>query len=133
VTVSFPGKVRRILYSSHPTGDDLRDAEAWVRDVRSRLSHIRGELEDIGRIESASRHDSLCNKVAGSLTLALIALHGLMDDGDRSFGERAKRLDALWEDVRANPDNYVIQDAEREERFRWKWRPLGIFERGGRA
>ena len=123
----------RVLYSSHPTGDDLRDAEEWVRDVRSRLSHIRGELKDIGRIEASLRHDSLCDKASSSITLILIALHGLMDDSGRSFGERAKRVDALWEDVRANPGGYVIEDAEREDRFRWDWRPLNIFKRGGRA
>lgn len=120
-------RVRRVLREGDPRGDDYRNADVWVRDIRSRLSHIRGELEDIGRIEASFEHDRTCNDVAGALTLALVSLHRLVDGSDRSFTSRAARSDALWADVRANPDNYVI-----EEGSSWKWRPWGIFKQGGR-
>lgn len=119
--------VRRVLKSGNPRGDDYRDAEKWIEDIRSRLSHIRGELEDVGRIETMMEHDRLCNKVAGSLTLALIALHSLCDNGERSFSSKANHSDELWADVRRNPDRYVIEDGES-----WEWRPWNIFKRGGR-
>jgi hypothetical protein len=121
-----PARVRRVLRSGDPRGDDYRAAQEWVVDIRSRLAHIRGELEDVGRIETMLPHDRLCDKVAGSLTLALIALHQL-EQGDRSLGTRAARVDELWADVAANPDAYKIEDGES-----WPWRPFGIFKRGGR-
>lgn len=121
-------KARRVLNSGDPRGDDYRNAEEWVEDIRSRLSHIRGELEDIGRIEAMMEHDRLCKNVAGSLTLALIALYRFCDDSDtRSFSARADHADELWADVRRNPVKYVIQDGES-----WDWRPLDIYKRGGR-
>lgn len=120
-------RVRRILHSGDPRGDDFRDAAKWAKDIRSRLVHLRGELEDLGRIEATLRHDRMCDNVAGSLTLALVALYGLVE-GERSFAARAERSDALWADVAADPDAFVIKD-ERS----WDWRPLGIFKRGGRA
>lgn len=119
--------VTRILQSGDPRGEDYRAAQEWVVEIRSRLSHIRGELEDIGRIEAYFTHDRLCDDVAGSLSLALIALYGLVE-GERSFKARAERVDALWADVAAKPDDYTIRDGRS-----WDWRPLGIFKRGGRA
>lgn len=120
-------RVRRVLHSGDPRGDDWREAQKWIGNIRSRLSHIRGELEDLGRIEAQFPHDRLCGDVAGTLTLALIALHQL-EDGARSFDMRAARADELWADVAANPDHYVIKDGRS-----WDWRPLGIFKRGGRT
>lgn len=117
----------RILQSGDPRGEDYRAAQEWVDDVRGRLVDIRGELEDIGRIEAYFTHDRRCNDVAGSLTLALIALHGLVE-GERSFKAKADRVDALWADVAANPDDYRVDDGRS-----WEWRPLGIFKRGGRV
>ena len=116
-------RIRRVLKSGDPRGTDLREAQDWLEDIRSRLSHIRGELEDIGRIEAYMPHDRMADKVAGTLTLALIALHQLVD-GDRSFEVRAEGSDKLWADVAANPEAYAIEDGES-----WKWRPLGIFKR----
>lgn len=118
--------VQRILRSGDPRGDDLRNAGEWVAEIRSRLSHIRGEIEDVGRIESAYRDDRVCEKVAGTLTLCLSALYGL-EHGERSFEARAERADALWADVATNPDAYKIEDGST-----WDWRPWGIFKRGGR-
>jgi hypothetical protein len=115
----------RVLHSGDPRGDDYREAEKAVRDIRSRLVHIRGELHDLGKIEASFPHDRLCDNVAGSLTLALIALFQFID-GDRSFSTRADKIDALWADVAANPDRYTIKDGAT-----WDWRPSGIFRRGG--
>lgn len=135
--VYVPRSARRVLRSGDPRGDDYREAEAWVRNIRSRLSHIRGELRDIGRIEAISEHDRTCEDVAGALTLALVSLHRLVD-GERSLGLRAERQDALWADVEANPDAYVIEEgttmAKRGQKADqpWEWKPLGIFKRGGR-
>lgn len=119
------GRVRRVLKSGDPRDTDYLEAQEWIKDLRSRLSHIRGELEDVGRVEAMFEHDRRCNDVAGAMTLALIALNGLIS-GDRSFATTAERKRALWEDVAANPDDYVIEDGES-----WDWRPLGIFKRGG--
>lgn len=119
-------RVRRVLHSGDPRGDDYRDAEAWIRDIRSRLVHIRGELEDVARIEASFPHDSLCAKVAGATTLSILALYQLLE-GDRSFSHRADLADKLWEDARADPDGYIIEDGAT-----WKWRPSNIFKRGGR-
>lgn len=121
-------RVRRVLHSGDPRADDLRAAGEWVAEIRSRLVHIRGELEDIGRIEASFPHDRMCDKVAGSLTLAISALHQFVDGGERSFENRAVRTDELWADVAANPDAYVIEDGST-----WDWRPRGIFKRGGRV
>ncbi len=115
----------RVLHSGDPRGDDYREAQKWVKDIRSRLSHIRGELEDIGRIEAYLPHDRMADKVAGSLTLAIIALYQL-EHGEGSFEARAERSDALWADVAANPDAFVIKDGKT-----WEWRALNIFKRGG--
>lgn len=119
-------KIRRVLYSGQPRGVDYRNAQAWVNDIRSRLGHIRGELEDVGRIEALFRHDRRCNDVAGALSLAIIALHVLVE-GERSFEARAERVDELWERAAARPDDFVIREGDGD----WEWRPLGIFERGG--
>lgn len=124
MTFNF-GVTRRVLRADDPRGDDYRNAEAWVRDIRSRLAHIRGELEDIGRIESWLEHDRLCNDAAGTVTLLLIALHSLLE-GERAFHVRAASLDALWADVESNPANYVIEAGES-----WPWKPRGIYKRGG--
>lgn len=121
--ISTPQRVRRVLRSGDPRDTDYLDAQDWIKSIRSRLVSIRGELEDIGKIEAMFEHDRRCNDVAGTMSLALIALHTLID-GDRSFAYRAERSRALWEDVAANPDNYVIKDEES-----WDWRPLGIFKR----
>lgn len=131
-------RVRRVLRDGDPRGDDYRDAGEWVEDIRSRLSHIRGELEDVGRIEAVSEHDRTCKDVAGSLTLAISSLYRLVE-GERSFGRRAERVDALWADVRNDPDAYVIEPgttlAKRGQAADqpWEWRPWGIFKRGGRG
>lgn len=117
---------RRALRSGDPRGDDLREAQGWVKEIRSRLVHIRGELEDIGRIEAVSPHDSTCVNVAGALTLAISALYSLTN-GERSFKDRAERTDELWADVAANPDDYEVRDGST-----WKWQPWGIYKRGGR-
>lgn len=124
--VAVSGRVCRVLKDGDPKGDDLREAQQWVEDIRSRLVEIRGELEDIARIEAYFPHDSLCGKVAGSMTLALIALHKLVD-GESSFATRAERSDELWADAAENPDAYVIEDGET-----WGWRPWGIYKKGGR-
>lgn len=126
MSVSFGEGARRVLRSGDPKGDDFRNAHEWVRDIRSLLVGIRGELEDIGKIEASFPHDRLCNKVAGSLTLALIALHRLVE-GDRSFVARANNSDGLWADVAANPSRYIIEDGST-----WDWRPNGIFVRRDR-
>lgn len=132
-----PRLVRRVLKEDDPRGDDYREAADWVEDIRSRLSHIRGELEDIGRIEAVSEHDRSCNNVAGSLTLAIRSLYDLVQ-GERSFRARAERLDELWADVEANPDAYVIEPGTtiakrgQAEEQPWEWKPWGIFKRGGR-
>lgn len=131
-------RVRRVLRDGDPRGDDYRDAGEWVEDIRSRLSHIRGELEDVGRIEAVSEHDRSCKDVAGALTLAISSLYRLVE-GERSFGRRAERVDALWADVRADPDAYVIEPGTtlakrgQEADQPWEWRPWGIFKRGGRG
>lgn len=130
-------RVWRILKAGDPRGDDYREAEAWVKDIRSRLVHIRGELHDVGRIEAISERDRTCEDVAGALTLAIRSLYDLLD-GERSFGASAERLDALWADVEANPDAYVIEEgttmAKRGQKSDqpWEWKPWGIFKRGGR-
>lgn len=118
-------RVRRVLSSDEPRGDDLREAEAWIREVRSRLVHIRGELEDIGRIEARFPPDSLCRMASGTLTLVLIAIHQLVE-GERSFGARAKREDDLWAQADADPDGFVVREGTD-----WDWRPLAIYPRGG--
>lgn len=135
--VAVSGPVRRVLKSGDPRGDDYREAQAWVNDIRSRLVQIRGELHDVGRIEAISKHDRTCEDVAGALTLAIRSLYDLLD-GERSFAARAEREDALWADVAVNPDAYVIEDgttlARRGQKSEqpWEWKPLGIFKRGGR-
>jgi hypothetical protein len=129
--------IRRVLREGDPRGADYRDAAEWVEDIRNRLAHIRGELEDIGRIEAISEHDRSCKDVAGALTLAISSLHRLVE-GERSFRRRAEQVDALWADVAADPDGFVIEPgttlAKRGQAVEqpWEWRPLGIFERGGR-
>lgn len=120
-------RIRRVLHSGDPRGADYLAAEEWAIDIRSRLVQLRGELEDLGRIEARFEHDRLCGKVAGSLTLAIIALHSLQD-GERSFGVKGKRADALWAEAARDPDAHKIVDGTS-----WDWRALGIFKRGGRA
>lgn len=115
----------RVLHSGDPRGEDYRATQEWTVDIRSRLSHIRGELEDIGRIQSMFPHDRLPDRVAGTLTLCLMALYELVE-GPRSFAATADRLDELWADVARNPKSYTIRDGET-----WEWRPWGIFKRGG--
>lgn len=119
-------RIRRILHSRDPRGEDYRNAQEWVEEIRSRLGHIRGELHDIGRIEASFPHDRLCDEVAGSLSLAIIALHRLVE-GERSFNHRADKVDELWEAVAALPEDYLIKDDSS-----WDWRPWGIFKRLGR-
>src|SRR4051812_29137374 len=67
--------VTRVLHSGNPRGEDYRAAEKAIKDIRERLSHIRGELEDLGRIEASLPHDRRCNDIAGTLTLTLIVLY----------------------------------------------------------
>lgn len=115
----------RILRSGDPRGDDYREAQEWAKNIRSRLVHMRGELEDLGRIEAYLQHDRLCDKIAGSLTLAIIALHSLTE-GERSFTAKAERADALWADVARDPASYRVDEGRS-----WDWRALNIFKRGG--
>lgn len=128
---------RRVLHADDPKGSDYRDAAEWVEDIRSRLAHIRGELEDIGRIEAISEHDRSCNDAAGALSLVIRSLYDLVE-GRRSFKARAEHVDALWAAVEADPDGYVIEPGTtlakrgQKEDQPWEWRPWGIFKRGGR-
>lgn len=105
----------RILHSGDPRGPDYRAAAEKVSDIRSRLSQIRRELNDLGKIEAMFPHDRLCDDVAGTMSLALIALYSLLD-GRRSFEDRADTLDELWDDVAKNPKNYRIEDGQT-----WDW------------
>lgn len=114
---------RRVIHSGDPRSTDHLAAREWIQDIRSRLSHIRGELEDIGRLEATFPHDRMCDKVAGSLTLALIALYPLAE-GERSFAARAERSDELWAEIAADPDAFIVKDGAS-----WDWRPRRIFKR----
>lgn len=123
MTVSFGEGARRVLHAGDPRAEDFEAALERVTNIRSRLTQIRGELEDLGRIESSLESDRMATAVAGTLTLAISYLYGLQK-GDRSFGRRAERSRELWCDVAANPASYVIKEGRT-----WDWRPSRVLGR----
>lgn len=103
-------RVRRVLYNGDPKGDDFRAAHAEVRAIRSEISRLRGRLQAVGSIETHFWFDSTANVAAGTLSAAVIALYRLVDGEGHDLAARAERLDDLWADVDAHPENYLIKE-----------------------
>lgn len=105
-------RVRRVVYEDDPREADYLAALNEVREIRTELSHLRSRLRDLSKVETPMWSDSLSVEVAGTMTLAIIALHTL-EIGDRSFAQKARRSRELWADVGANPDDYVVKEGKR--------------------
>lgn len=100
--------VRRVLYADDPRKKDYLAARDEVHAIRMELSRLRHRLRELARTEALFWFDASANDAAGALSLVIVSLHRL-EEGDRSFTSRAERAGALWADVEARPDAYLIE------------------------
>lgn len=105
-------RARRVLYKGDPTAGDLLAARAEITAIRTELSALRGRLQAVGRVETHFWFDSLANAAAGALTMAVMSLYSLCDNGRHDLKHRAERVHDLWADAEANPDAYVIEEGK---------------------
>lgn len=125
----------RVLYEDDPTEEDYLRAQKIVEEVRSELSHARSRLRGLyfgyelvpkeeggGRIlrdipqvdRGHTPTDSISLMLSGALDAAIMALYNLQE-GDRSFKGSAMGIKALWEDLEANPENYVLRESREKD------------------
>lgn len=106
----------RVIHEDSPREGDYMAALAEVDAIRSELSQLRQRLREVADVETYYWRDSTAHDVAGGLTLAIHVLHSLCV-GERSFRHKAELSKALWEDIEAHPDKYVLRPKD-EKRSR---------------
>lgn len=107
-----PAPVRRVLYADAPREQDFLDAAEEVKAIRTELGRLRSRLEKVGNIEAEFWFDRIATKVAGALTIAIMALYSLVE-GESSLIRRAENSRKLWADAEAHPDLYIIEETKK--------------------